>query len=231
MQTENQRSIRVLLVDRHAVFRAGVHKFLDRQPHVHVVGEASSPQEAHDAARASRPDIILLALDFGESDALPLLPRLIETAPGVKVIVLTGVRDPQAHRRALRLGARGLVLKEQSIEIVLQAIETVHSGKVWLEGAVRSRVLGEQARERQTDSYDADKERRAELTDREREVIRLVGEGLRNGEIAERLVIREATVRHHLTSIFAKLNVADRFELLIYAYRHGLATLPSLDTL
>ena len=145
--------------------------------------------------------------------------------------MLTGTRDPQAHRRAIRLGAMGLVLKDQSIEIVLQAIETVHSGKVWIDGVMLSRVLGRQVSERQAVSHDVDMARRAQLTDREREVIRLVGEGLRNGEIAERLVIREATVRHHLTSIFAKPNVADRFELLIYAYRHALAAIPGADTM
>jgi len=138
------------------------------------------------------------------------------------------VRDPEAHREAVRRGAMGLVLKEHAAETLLEAIAKVGAGEVWLEPSMVARVLGELTRPQTAQQpISPEAAKIATLTAREREVITLVGEGLRNQHIAERLYISEATVRHHLTAIFAKLGVADRFELAIYAYQHGLAKPPA----
>ena len=115
-------------------------------------------------------------------------------------------------------------VKEQ---LVLEAIAKVRAGEVWLEPSMVARVLGELTRPQTAQPISPEAAKIATLTGREREVITLVGEGLRNQHIAERLYISEATVRHHLTAIFAKLGVADRFELAIYAYQHGLAKPPA----
>jgi DNA-binding NarL/FixJ family response regulator len=118
----------------------------------------------------------------------------------------------------------GVVLKEKAAETLLRAIERVHAGEVWLERAMMASVLSQMTRASQQPDPEAAKI--ATLTTREREVIALIGEGLRNRQIAERLFISETTVRHHLTSIFAKLEVADRLELVIYAFRHALVRPP-----
>src|SRR5262245_48011590 len=155
------------------------------------------------------------------------IPTLLHTAPETRILVLTGVRDAEAHRQAIRHGALGLVFKEKAVETLLEAITRVRAGEVWLEPTMIARVLGDLTRPQPSPRFSPETAKIARLTEREREVIALVGEGLRNKYMAERLCISEATVRHHLTAIFAKLDVSDRFELAIYAYQHGLAKPPA----
>ena len=185
-----------------------------------AVGEASNAAEALATISSERPDIILLDLD--EVNDLDLLPELHGITPEARVIVLTGTRDSETHRRAVRLGAMGLVRKEQASAVLLQAIAKVHAGEVWLERTLVADVLGEMTRGEPVQPVDPEAVKVAALTPREREVITLVGQGRKNRQIAAHLWIAEATVRHHLTSIFAKINVLDRLELVIYAYQHGL---------
>jgi DNA-binding NarL/FixJ family response regulator len=215
--------IDILIIDDHALLSAGLRLMIESHPHMRVVGEATSRAAALRAARETNPDIILLDLDLGDDSGFDLLPELLNVVPEARVIVLTGLRDPEGQRRAVMLGAMGLVLKEKAIETVLKAIEKVHAGEVWLDRSMIASILRAQAVGAQENGTAI--ARIGTLTDRERDVIRLVGEGLKNKQIAERLVISEATVRHHLTSIFSKLGVTDRFELVIYAYRYGLAKL------
>ena len=166
----------------------------------------------------------MLDLDLGGESALDCLPRLHAAASGARVIILTGIGDPALHRQAVRLGAMGLVRKEKASATLCEAIERVQAGEAWLEPALTASVLGQITREAQ--SPDPEAVRIATLTKRERDVLALLGEGLRTRQIAARLCISEITVRHHLTSIFDKLGVADRLELVIYAYKHGLVRLP-----
>ena len=216
--------IRVLIIDDHELVRNGLRILLESQPGITVVGEASNAAEALANIISERPDIILLDLDIAND--LDLLPELYRITPDARVIVLTGTRDSETHRRAVRLGAMGLVRKEQASEVLLQAIAKVHAGEVWLERTLVADVLGEITRGGLVQPADPEAIRIAALTPREREVITLVGQGLKNRQIAAHLCIAEPTVRHHLTSIFAKLNVVDRLELVIYAYRHGLSRCP-----
>jgi DNA-binding NarL/FixJ family response regulator len=218
--------IRVLLVDDHAVVRAGLRMLIESQPGLSVVGEAAKRADALAIAAREHPNIILLDLDLGGDSGLDLLPDLLTTATQSRVILLTGMRDPQAHHRAVLLGAMGVVLKEQAAEVVVKAIEKVHAGEVWLDRSMTARVLAEMSRTRTAKETDPEAIKIASLTEREREVIPLIGEGLKNKQIGDRLCISEATVRHHLTSIFSKLGVSDRLELVIYVYRYGLAKPP-----
>jgi two-component system, NarL family, nitrate/nitrite response regulator NarL len=217
------KSIGVLIVDDHAVVRTALRLFLESQAGLTVVGEVARPAEALERARQTHPDVILLDLDLGDANGLDLLPHLRAAAPAAQVLVLTGVRDVDMHRRAVRLGAVGIVRKERAADVLLAAIAKVCAGEVWLDRALIARVLGELTRGGPAPPADPEAAKIAALTAREREVIALVGQGHRNRQVADRLCIAEATVRHHLTSIYAKLHVADRLALTIYAYRHGLA--------
>jgi two-component system nitrate/nitrite response regulator NarL len=223
MGTTNRPVIRVLLVDDHTLVRAGLRLLIERHPGFTVIGEAAVPSEALAAAVREHPDIILLDLDLGETNGLDLMPSLRAAVPEARVIILTGLRDPEMHRDAVRLGAVGIVLKDQATDVLCQAMVKVHAGGIWLESVLVARVLGEMTRGGGRPTTDPEAMKLASLTAREREVIDLIGQGLKNRAIADRMCISEATVRHHLTSIFAKLGVLDRVELVIYAYRHGLA--------
>ena len=214
--------IRVMIVDDHAVIRAGLRMLIEHDQTMNVVAMAGTRAEALRLAATSRPDIIILDLILGEDDGLAFLPELCETSPTSRVVVLTGVQNPDSHRLAVRRGAMGIVLKEHAAELLLRAIQKVHDGEVWIDRSMIGSVI--QDFNKPAD-VDPEKARIKTLTDREREVITLVGEGLKNRQIAERLFITETTVTHHLSSVFSKLEVSDRLELLIYAFRHGLATM------
>ena len=219
--------VRVLIVDDHEIMRAGLRMLLESHPGITVVGEASTCAEALTLATGTQPDVIVLDLDLGGENAVESIPTLLRTAPETRILVLTGLRDPEVHRQAIRHGALGLVFKEKAVETLLQAITKVRAGEVWLEPTMIAQVLGDLTRPQLSPQTSSEATKIARLTEREREVITLIGEGLRNKHIAERLYISEATVRHHLTAIFAKLDISDRFELAIYAYQHGLAKPPA----
>jgi two-component system nitrate/nitrite response regulator NarL len=223
MGTTNLQAIRVLLIDDHVLVRACLRMLIESQPGLTVVGEAAVPSDALAAAVHEHPDIILLDLDLGETNGLDLIPSIRSAAPEAHVIVLTGVRDPEMHRYAVRLGAVGIVLKDKAADVLLHAIAKVHEGGIWLDSVLVASVLGEMTRLGGSPTTDPEAKKISSLTTRECEVIDLIGQGLKNQVIADRLCISEATVRHHLTSVFAKLGVVDRLELVIYAYRHGLA--------
>ena len=198
---------------------------IETQPGLQVVGEAGNRTDALAVAAREQPDIILLDLDLGGDTALDCIPALLAVAKQTRIVILTGVYDAELHRRAVRLGAVGLVLKDKAAEVLIKAIEKVHAGEVWLERAMTASVLNE-ITHGQGQQASPEAVKIATLTAREREVVALIGEGLKNQQIARRLFISETTVRHHLTSIFAKLGLSDRLELVIYAYRHGLIETP-----
>jgi DNA-binding NarL/FixJ family response regulator len=227
MSIPPSQSVRVLIVDDHGIMRAGLRMLLESQSGIMVVGEASSCADALALATCTQPDVIVLDLDLGGENAVESIPTLLRTAPETRILVLTGLRDPEVHRQAIRHGALGLVFKEKAVETLLQAITKVRAGEVWLEPTMIAQVLGDLTRPQLSPQISSEATKIARLTEREREVITLVGEGLRNKHIAARLYISEATVRHHLTAIFAKLDISDRFELAIYAYQHGLAKPPA----
>ncbi|CAN5802093.1 response regulator transcription factor [soil metagenome] len=217
-----QRAIRILIVDDHAVVRAGLRMLVEHDHSMTVVGMAGNRSEALSLAASEQPDIIVLDILLGDDDGLSFLPELCEASPKARVLVLTGVRSSDFHRRAIRQGAMGVVLKEHAADMLLKAINKVHRGEVWIDRTMMGSVLQEITKP----AAEPEKVKIDTLTNREREVITLVGEGLRNKQIAERLFITETTVTHHLTSVFSKLEVSDRLELIIYAFRQGLAQIP-----
>jgi two-component system nitrate/nitrite response regulator NarL len=216
--------IRIAIIDDHRAVRTAL-KMLLEDAGMEVIALAGNRSEALDCMAREQPDVILLDLDLGSEDGLSILPELRELANSARVLIFTGIKDPEAHRHAVRAGAVGVVLKDQEAEVLLKAIEKVHAGEVWLDRAAMGNLLNEMTRKgrERSDSVDAKIE---SLTDRENQVIALIAEGLKNKQIAERLFISETTVTHHLSSIFSKLEVSDRLELVIYAFGHNLASLP-----
>ena len=225
--SDDGEPIKVLIIDDHGIVRAGLRMLIESQANMKVVGEARNCDGVLTIIDREQPDVILLDLDLGGKDGLDSLPDLIAASASARVIILTGVQDSQAHRRAVRSGAMGLVFKDKAAEVLIKAIERVHAGEVWLDRTMTATVLAEMSRSGEAEKADLETAKVASLTDREREIISLVCEGLKNKKIGERLFISEATVRNHLTSILSKLGLSDRFELAIYSYRHKLAPPPS----
>jgi two-component system nitrate/nitrite response regulator NarL len=223
MATAGAPPIRVLIVDDHAIVRQGLRLFFAGYPGIVIVGEAATCAEALTAAGQTQPDIIVLDLALGDANAVNFIPELLAAAAGVRIVIFTGVDDPALQRHAVSLGAIGVVSKDKAPEVLLQAITEVHAGQAWLERTMMADVLGEMTRTRRAQQLDPEVAKIATLTPRERAIIALIGEGLKNRQIAERLCLSEITVRHHLTAIFDKLGVIDRLELVVYAYRHSLA--------
>ncbi len=216
--------VRIVVIDEHELFRAGIRMILTRQPGFEVVGEAADLPEAVALVKREQPDITLLGIDLADEQNLAYLPDLCAAAESMRVLVLSGAGDPELNRRAVCLGAIGVLSKDKPADVLVKAIEKIHAGEAWLDRTTTAAVLREMSpRNRKPDPEEL---KIGSLTEREREVIKLVGEGLKNKQIAERLFISDITVHHHLTSIYSKLEVTDRLELLIYAYRNGLAELP-----
>jgi two-component system nitrate/nitrite response regulator NarL len=226
-QTKPIGPIHVLIADNHVVVRAGLKLLIESQPNMRVVGEAGNKEDALALVEREQPDIILLDLQLGQENAVDFLPAILSKAEESKVIILTGIRNPEEHQRAVRMGAMGVALKETTPQLLLRAIERVYAGEVWLDRFLTSNLIVElRGNNQKPTKAQKDESALAKLTDRERDVIALVGEGLKNKQIAQRLFISEITVRHHLTSIFEKLHVSDRLELLVFAFHKGLVKIP-----
>ena len=217
------RPITIMIVDDHVVIRSGLRMLIEHDQQMQVIAQAGNKSEALERAESERPDVIILDLVLGDDDGLAFLPELCQASPSSRVLVLTGVQNPDAHRRAIRRGAMGIVLKEHAADQLLKAIKKVNDGEVWIERSMMGSMIQEFNKPAMVDPEVAKIE---SLTDREREVIALIGEGLKNKQVGERLFISETTVTHHLSSVFSKLEVSDRLELIIYAFRHGLAKMP-----
>ena len=215
-------NIRILLVDAHTLFLAGLCCLMRDEPGLTVVGQAVNAAEAIACAR-TRPDVIIIDLILGSENSLDFLADLIEAGEGARVLVVTGVSDPQCHLRAVQLGAMGVVLKTESPGCLFKAIRKVHTGEMWLNRSMMASAMAEAFRATAAKKPDPESAKIANLSSRERQVIVMLSQGLKNKEIANRLLISEKTVGHHLSSIFSKLDVKDRLELLVYAYRHNLA--------
>jgi len=223
MTTSASEPIRILIVDDHAIVRAGLRMLIDQNPAMTVVGVAGDRSEALALAASEQPNMILLDILLGDEDGLSFLPELREVATNSRVLVLTGLRSTESQRRAIIAGAMGVVLKEHAAEVLIKAINKVHQGEVWLDRSLMGSVLDAIT---QAPEVDPETARIGSLTERERQVIALIAEGLKNKQIGERLFISETTVTHHLSSIFSKLEVSDRLELVIYAFSRNLVKVP-----
>ena len=208
-------SVRVLIVDDHAVVRAGLKLLLDAEDDLEPVGEAGTARDAIFEARSTKPDVVLLDVVMPDQSGLDVLPQLLHERPETKVLVLSMQDDPQYVRAAFAAGASGYVLKEAADTEVVQAIREVARGGRYVHPELGARLV----------SAETEAARRADedpLSDREREVLRLLALGHTNQEIAKQLYISVRTAETHRAHIMQKLRLSSRAELVRYALTEGL---------
>jgi NarL family two-component system response regulator LiaR len=208
--------ITVLLVDDHAMVRQGVRAFLATQPDLSVVGEAASGVEAVTQAAQLIPDVVLMDLVMPGMDGVEATRQLKRASPRTQVVVLTSYHEDEHIFPALKAGALSYILKDVSPHELAEAIRKAAMGEAVLHPRVAARVI----KELQGAPRDAVNVYN-ELSDRELEVLKLIAEGLSNATIAERLVLSEKTVKGHVSNILSKLQVADRTQAAVYAWREG----------
>jgi DNA-binding NarL/FixJ family response regulator len=210
--------IRVLVVDDQALVRSGFRMILDAQPDIDVVGEAENGREAVELAAVSSADVILMDVRMPELDGIEATARILEAQPETRIVILTTFDLDEYVTRALRAGASGFLLKDVRPAQLVEAIRVIASGDALLAPSVTRRLLDQFASGFETRTCpELD-----QLTEREREILMLVAEGLSNAEIADRLVVGESTVKTHVSAVLRKLQLRDRVQLVIAAYDAGL---------
>jgi DNA-binding NarL/FixJ family response regulator len=219
MSLEKTR-IKVLLVDDHSVMREGVRMIIDNDDEIDVVGEAEDAPSTLKLVQSKKPDVVLLDIALVTGSSLPAIPKILEIHPEVRILILTGVMDEDIHRRALLLGAHGVMLKHRAGAVIVQAIKKVHSGEAWVDRQLTARVLHDAVQKDRTRSAIARKF--DSLTHREREIVQLITEGHNNNFIADKLCMSEKTVRNRLTVVYDKLDVTSRLELALLASQEGI---------
>jgi DNA-binding NarL/FixJ family response regulator len=213
--------IRVLLVDDQQLVREGLRRILHPEEGFDVVGECSDGAEVSGAVESSHPDVVVMDVRMRDVDGVEATRRLREQPAGPPVLVLTTFDEDEVLSGALRAGAAGFVLKDAPGEELIRSVRTVAGGDAWLDPAVTERVLATY-RSAAPERDDGAADRIAELTPRERDVLRLIGRGASNTEIAESLFVSEATVKSHIGHIFTKLDLRDRAAAIVFAFDHGL---------
>jgi NarL family two-component system response regulator LiaR len=218
-QNVNVKPIRVLVVDDHAIIRKGMRAVLDLVPDIEMVGEAENGKQAIKMDLELQPDVILMDLMMPEMDGITCIQEIKSKRPEARILVLTNFAGEEMIFPAIKAGAMGYQLKDSSPETLVEAIHQVFHGQSSLHPLIAKRLLEELSTpSEQRPSNDP-------LTQRELEVLRLIAQGYENHDIAEQLVVSEATVRTHVSNILGKLHLATRTQAALYALREGLANL------
>ncbi len=210
---------RILVVDDHKLFREGLIALLDAAPETAVIGEAGTGAEAIAQTKALAPDVILMDIQMPDMNGIEATRRIVANQPGVGVIMLTMLEDDDSLFAAMCAGARGYILKGADRAEVLRTVAAVAEGQALFGPAIASRLT---AFFQKGGQMEAAVSPFPELTDREREVLSLIAQGLNNNDIAARLHISSKTVSNHISNIFNKLQVADRAQAIVKARDAGL---------
>lgn len=223
MDTDSgERSIRVLIADDQALIREGLELLLGLSPGIEVVGTAADGDEAVHLVAEREPDVVLMDLRMPRCDGVEATRRIVRDHPSTRVVVLTTYADDASIFGALEAGALGYLTKDAGAREIQEAIRTVYAGEALLDPAVQRRLI-QQVRGMSPPKPAPAPALPDGLTPREAEVLRLIAEGLSNAEIAQRLVVTEATVKIHINNIFSKTALRDRAQAVVYAIRQGLA--------
>ena len=212
-------TLRVLVAEDHPLFRKGMISLLSSVPEFEVVGEAKTGEEAVARAAQLQPDVVLMDLQMPEVNGIEATRRILQESPSIRVLVVTLFEDDDSVFMALRAGARGYVLKDADEEEMVQAIRAVGRGEAIFSPNVATRVLAYFAA---SSPGGASPQAFPTLTDREREILRLIAQGQPNPSIARQLSLSTKTVGNYVSNIFTKLQVADRAEAIIRAREAGL---------
>ncbi len=224
MSQTSQNPIQVLLIDDHQSFLWGMVKLIESDSaNMKVMGTASDIAEALTILEREQPDVILLDIDLGGVNSLDSMP-LLRSITSAMVLILTGARDSETHERAVLAGARGVVQKEASAEMILKAIRKVYEGELWLDRLTTGRIFSKLL-DHSHNPVSPEAAKIASLTSREREIIDVMSKQGRstNKQIAVHLNMSEHTLRNHLSSIYSKLEVENRLELVMYAVKHHIS--------
>jgi len=229
MSQPSSTPIRVFLIDDHRSILWGLERLIESgSTAMKVVGSALNCTEALKEIGRAAPDVILLDIDLGKENGVEGIPKLLANTRA-KILILTGMRDKAVHDEAVLAGASGVVEKESPAETILSAIEKVHDGQIWLDRTSTGRIFVEFSREGAAQAVNPERVKIASLTYRERELVAVTtsNAGATAKAIAQLLHISEHTLRNHLTSIYNKLDVANRLELFAYAHKHSLTKPPA----
>lgn len=222
----DNKPLRIVIMDNQALVRAGLRLLIDSDATMKVVGEAGNLVEGLSLISSLQPDIVLFELNLTEHISPDIITQIVNACEATHPILVTDTSNPVIIQQLVENGAMGVVFKSQTPEILKKAIEKVSDGEVWLERSMIANVLTRLSRPNKSTKNNTEVENIDELSEREKEIVRLIGKGYKNKKISSQLCISETTVRHHLTSIYNKLGVTDRLELLIYAHRYGLVKPP-----
>lgn len=216
--------IRIMVVDDHMVVRKGIIAMLETEEDLQVVGEASNGRDAVELAVEIQPDVVLMDLVMPELDGIEATRQIKQRAPGVQVLVLTSFSSNDKVLPSLNAGAIGYLLKDSNTTDLVRAIHQVARGEGSLHPLVTRQILKQITNVGETTAPVE------ELTEREEEVLKFIARGLSNHEIAQQLVVSNATVNTHVSKILAKLNLASRTQAALYALRKGLVSLDETET-
>jgi DNA-binding NarL/FixJ family response regulator len=215
-------SIRIFILNPYLLNSTGLRLIIECEEGFKVVGEAQDSTVGIEMVASQKPDIILLKLDPGGGTNLEVITKLLESSSQTRIILMTTSEDKQVCSLAIQKGIVGIVAETQLPQTLFKAIRKVHAGELWIEHSLMAHFVTSLSHSHRTKRVDPDTERIGQLSNRERQVVQFISLGLKNKQIAAQLCISEVTVRHHLTSVYNKLGVSDRLELLVFAHRHGL---------
>lgn len=207
--------IKVVFVDDHEMVRIGVSSYLSAQPDIEVIGEADNGKTGVEMALELRPDIILMDLVMKEMDGIEATRQIIEQWPEAKIIIVTSFLDDEKVYPALEAGATSYMLKTSKASEIANAVRVTYSGQPVLEPEVTGKMMMKMRQRNNVELHE-------ELTEREMEVLKLIAEGKTNQDIADELFIALKTVKTHVSNILSKLQVQDRTQAVIYAFRHSI---------
>ena len=220
--------VQILLVEEEALVRAALQALVTSWPGFHVVAEAATRDEAAQLLRRFQPNVVLVSLGGIEDSDLKVVRELTAISGRARLLTLVGDCNKDFRLQIIRYGARGVVLRSKPASELQKAIQTIHqTDEIWLDRAALASLITQAKGPMVVDSGRS--ELFGRLTDREREIVTLVTQGLKNKEVGDRLFISETTVRHHLTTIFNKLSISSRFELIAYVHANGdIGEIPNL---